>query len=299
MNLNNSRLVLCNSNNFLFSIIIYSNKDEEMVIDYKNNLVMKKDDYFEIFNIKVLNEVDKLDLYKLFQLIDYVDNIYCYLLFSKEICKDLSRNFKFINETYDENGINKSIYMLFDDCIFFQEIDYINEKMDIINKIDEFTLGNEVEDIKYNGVSYEISGYSFYILSDYIVNEKMCNILKSKDRYGECHTNSIKLSFLLKYLGENDIYIVGGKIKVNEIDYIYHSWIEIPSKNVVIDFNRNMIMKIEDYYNLFSSISINKTHVDEMSDILDLLNDFDFYPSIINYFGDNIIKDIIKSKVVL
>lgn len=123
----------------------------------------------------------------------------------------------------------------------------------------------------------------------------------SKNRYHKCHTNSHKI---LEYLTKNNqekALLVAGKIRANDTNYFYHSWVEIDSKNVVLDYNRNLIMNRDKYYKLYGAVAMQKTTMEEMKEICDkLIDEADFIltDKDINYFGVDILRDLRKNEKV-
>ena len=130
MNLVNPRVSIGNSITGIFRLlIIFQEGKNEQVIDYAKNLVMDKNDYYELFKFQEINVVDKFDLYNIYYFINEFNDykhIYEYLMFTKEILKELSwkEEFKFLTKPYDSSGINKHNYVFLGndhDCLFFQE----------------------------------------------------------------------------------------------------------------------------------------------------------------------------------
>ena len=64
MDLVNPRVAIGHSSiNRLHAIIIFQDNGTDKIIDYDKNLIMKKDDYYELFDYKEINTIDKYDLY--------------------------------------------------------------------------------------------------------------------------------------------------------------------------------------------------------------------------------------------
>lgn len=320
MDLVNPRIAIGNSLIGPFHIlIIFQDKGIDRVIDYTTNLVMNKNDYYELFNYCELNTVDKFDLYNIYCMIDEFndyEHIYEYLIFTKEIFNELSKKepFEFLTKKYDINGFNNHNNILLGDngdSLFFRDEDVYNMKYDkIIWELDSFTE-NPTEKSKYilydnKKEKYKIKRkfgfFTFDLLSNMICDKEVKEQLLSKDRYNKCHQNAIMIARLLSEEDKKTTYIVGGKFKVNEIDYLLHSWIEIDEKNVVIDFNHNIVMNRDEYYKLYKVQPISKTIISEMEDIIEtVIYDAKLYvhPIVLNYFGRELMSDLKKNKKIL
>ena len=317
MDLVNPRVALGHSSIIrLHAIIIFQDNGTDKIIDYDKNLIMKKDDYYELFDYKEINTIDKYDLYKINIIMDELDDyshIYEYLIFTKEIFKELSKidNFSFLAKKYDRNGINNNNYVLFgdnSDGLFFQEKDVNTKYNKIIDELDEFTKNPEIitKHISYNKQKekYKLKEknfgfFEFNLLSDMISDTEIKEQLLSKNRYRECHRNSNLIALNLK---EETTYVVGGKIKINENDYFNHSWVEIDEKNVVIDFNHNVVMNRDKYYKLFEAKPISKTLSTEMKNIIQAIYydvELDLHPLELNCFGKEIMNDLKKNEKIL
>lgn len=149
MDLVNPRVANGNSLEEIYSlIIIYQENGIDKVIDYSKNLIMTKEDYYELFKFNELNIVSKMDLYNIYYLMSKFNSygyIFEYLLFTKEIFRELSKKdmFSFLKEKYNINGLNKNNYLLFgnnSDSLFFQVDDSKHAKFaKLIREIDDFT----------------------------------------------------------------------------------------------------------------------------------------------------------------
>lgn len=320
MDLVNPRVSIGNSKLGTFdSIIIFEGNGTHIVIDYGRNLVMKKNDYFELFSYKEINCVDKYDLYNIFYMINKLDNpedIYEYLIFTKEIFNELSKRpqFSFLIKKYDYNGFNLRNYTLMGndhDCLFFQTEDNHMKYETLVSELDSFT---ENPQIKAKHITYDkktqkyklkeknFGFFTFDLLSDLICDEQIKQKLLSDSRYGECHDNSLMIANSFTETDKKNIYVVSGKFKTNEIDYFDHSWVEIDNKNVVIDFNHNIVMNRDKYYKLFEIKTLNKTLINEMEEIINTVifgAKLEIDPSIINLFGKELMNDLKRNEKVL
>lgn len=293
---------------YLFSFL--ENK-EEKIVDYSKNLVMNKKDYFELFSLSLFNELDKYDLYRIYH---FMNNSDCFefenllLLFSKEILQDLGRNYPYLTDKYGKDGMNMRNYTIFSDSLFMNvPYDNLNQPFyETRENIDDFTLNpakeNEnicydEEKMQYVYFDEEFGGLVFRLFSDFVVEEEE-KILLSKNRYCGCHGNAV--CYTCELFDFPKVYVttlVSGKVKRNEIDYYYHSWVEIQMKNevLVVDYNHNIVMKKEDYYKLYQVGVISKTNYPELQENINFMLqiwDSHYYPCQFNYFGSDFTRDL-------
>lgn len=321
MDLVNPRIVVGNSVAGIFSLLImFQEHGIDKVIDYSTNLIMSKEDYYEVFNFSELNIVDKVDLYNIYYIMNKFDDfehILEYLIFTKEIFNELAQKdyFKFLAEKYDEKGINRRNYIFLgsdSDCLFFHSEDDHHMKYNkLIDELNDFTenptrkskhITYDKEKDKYMLKAINFGYFTFDLLSNLIANEEIKDKLLSRDRYGKCHVNNNKAARSLSEKDKASAYIVGGKFKANEKDYFYHSWVEIDEKNTVIDYNHNIVMDRDAYYKLFEIVPISKVSVLEMEDIIQtVFYDAGFNIPLIylNYFGPELMKDLKKNEAIL
>lgn len=321
MDLVNPRIVIGNSLAGTFDLLIMFQENEtDKVIDYTRNLVMNKDDYYEIFKYQELNIVDKSDLYNIYHLINIFgdcSHLYEYLIFTKEIFDELSKkkDFEFLSRKYNRNGLNNHNYTILGDncdCLFFHPADCYNQKYKgLRNELDSFTLNprKKTKHIKYNKKkgkyilkNRKFGFFTFDLLSDMVDNEEVKQILLSENRFGECHINSNSLARSLSETDSNSSYVVGGKIKANDQDYFFHSWVEVDDKNIVLDFNHNIVMNRDKYYKLYGAVAISKTSASEMENVIQTINDdadFNMHPMYFNYFGVEMMRDLKKNEKIL
>ena len=299
---------------YLEIIASYYENGKEKVFDYSKNLIMNKDDYYDLFKLKEINVLDKYDLYIINSImIDFNDNKHLleYLLFSKEIFKDIGKkSFKIIDTKYDKEGINYRSYTLLGnncDYYFFQHIDSKNKyNSNIIDELDRFTeTKEESEYINYDSSNNSYSFiydnrivFKFKLLSDTVTNDEIKENLLSNRRYHECHENSIIVASLLEDNDRDNAYIVGGRVQVNKQDKFLHSWVEIKDKNLVLDYNHNIIMNKDTYYKLFYAIPISKTQFYDYYNYYMTTVEFGFnlHPTFINYFGKELYDSLEKNK---
>lgn len=323
MDLVNPRVAIGDSIfSYYTSLIIFEDKGIDKIIDYGRNIIMNKKDYYELFNFCQFNIVDKYDLYNIYFILKNTgcfEYIYEYLIFSKEILNELAQKeiFSFFNDKYDRNGLNKRNYLLFGDdaeSLFCQAEDFFETmKYDkIIRELDDFTE-NPIKKTKH--ISYDkekdryilkeksFGHFTFGLLSDFFKETEIKEQLLSEDRYHECHPHAIMVANSLTGDDRKHAYVVAGTFMENETDELSHSWVEVCHDNInnVIDFNHNLIMNKDKYYKLFGIKVISKTHIDKIIEIVDFVIDeagFTFHPIEINFFGEEIMRDLKRNEKV-
>ena len=85
-----------NSDKLLHSVFLECSNNHEYVFDYTMNLIMEKEKYMELFDFKIINEIDGNDIKKDKNIIlkmEYISSKF-YLCFRDEIMKDLNKNSK-------------------------------------------------------------------------------------------------------------------------------------------------------------------------------------------------------------
>lgn len=321
MDLTNPRVVIGKViDSYVDLIILCKEKGEEKVLDYRRNLIMTKDDYYKIFNFREFNIVTKPELLNIYNIINATtknySNIFKYLLFTKKVFKELSKDdkFKLLTEKYDENGINRNNCILFgdnSDNIFFSPFDFKGSRYDkLTSEIEDFTENpnKKKRHIKkrkgyYLLIKRKFKPIKFDLLSNVLksdnkeIEDKDKEKLLAEKRYGFCHDISFELAFSLE--SNSEIYLVAGKVKINENDYLFHSWIEIDGD--VIDFTKNLMMKKKDYYKLYEVKILEKNKREKLPELCDLIAIFseNFYPMDINYFGKELYNDLKKNEKIL
>lgn len=295
-------IVGCDKNKILRTLILYNEDDKALVIDYANNIIMQDKDYYELFGFKELNILDRVDLYYLYTLIkenSEFEKIEYYLLYSEEILESVKRKGMLVDGINVRNCLLVGSYC---DSVFFSDFDSEHNK--IREELDSFTLDPNkiyefiIYDKKCDKYYHSRGNFYFDLLSNYIKDEELKSELFSTNRYSYCHANSQYVAFLIGKSSK----VVGGKIRVGENSYFYHSWVEIDEKNLVLDYNHNLVMNKDDYYKLNGAVAINKTPINELVSYLNEINfklglKLDSY--MINYFGQELHKDITKNKQLL
>lgn len=321
MDLVNPRIAIGNSLVGTDVLIIFQENGIDKVIDYESNLMMKKEDYYELFHYSELNVLDKSDLYNIYYVIQRMGedehiNPLEFFTSTKEVFNELSKqeDFHFLDEKYDSKGENEHNHFLLgtdSDCLFFQKEDSNKKYAKLISELDKFTENPTIKpkhityDKKKNQYRLKERNFEFFtfdILSDMIDDQTIKEKLLSNSRYGSCHKNAVIIARALKEEDKKTAYVVAGKIKINEIDYFRHSWVEIDEKNIVIDFNHNIVMNREEYYKLFEAEKISRTLISEMEDMIQTIvfdAKFDTMQQIyVNYFGEEVMRDLKKNEKV-
>ncbi len=310
--------VLVGKTNLDCIIVLFSfwEKGEEKIVDYSKNVVMKKKDYFELFEFSLYNKLDKYDLYRIFEFMKDSDCFSLqplFLIFSKEMLSDLGKNYpRFINQ-YGRDGINMRNYILFSDDLFMSPCDIQNEPFHNTRaRIDAVTL-NPMEETpfvcydeeknRYLYFDEEFGGFLFQLFSDYVAFEEQ-KILLSQERYGDCHLNAVRYTdyfFKEYYPFIKMVTLVSGKVQKNEIDAYYHSWVEVYINQTiyVLDYNENLIMKQEDYYKLYGVEVISRMDYSQVNENLNYLKTIwgkYYFPCQFNYFGNELVRDLKRNK---
>lgn len=319
----NPKLIIGNSSfRALDTLISYEDKGIEKIIDYSKNLVMKADDYFELFQFDKLNTLEKWKLYNIYSVIAEMncwEHLFEFLLFYDEIFSDLAKK-----EMFDEYNMqkkfnvksfhkkNNSVLGNKSDSLFFDvEFDQAKFKYkDSRKEIDDFTLNPSIftEHVRYDEKKkkyiYEDKDFGLFefgLLSDSFESEEIKADLLSENRYHKCHSNSHFIIESLPMVDQEQAYLVAGKIRANDTNYFYHSWVEIDSKNVVLDYNRNFVMNRDKYYKLYGAVALQKTTATDMKEVRDeLINKAELILTFIdiNYFGTEILRDLKKNEKV-
>ncbi|MCI8460409.1 MAG: hypothetical protein HFE81_03325 [Bacilli bacterium] len=321
MDLVNTKIIIYNSEfKSIGYLISFEENSIEKIIDYAKNIIMNKKDYLELFPINEINTLTKDELYRIYIFLKETEEfqlLYYLLIFSKEILNDLSKHemFKEIstNDDFGFSDINKknaSILGRYCDYLYFEDSDNESKYSEERQELDKFALNPKQESThiaynnktnKYTFKNESFGSFEFSLLSDSIDYEPIKKDLLSSNRYHKCHQNSHNVMAALEKEDKDNALLVAGKIKINEIDYVYHSWVEIENKNVVIDYNHNLIMNRDKYYKLYEAIPIQKTSKENLSKIIELAVGeaaLELSYLIINYFGQEIYDDLLRNKKI-
>lgn len=308
----NQKLLLVKAKGFSLNTLVLYNRDKELwVVDYANNLIMRAYDYLELFKCRIINTLDRETLYRIYEVYDYINDIdFSYFLFAgEEMIKNIYKAFPREDDFFtDVNPLNHKIIGNDCDAIFLLEEDKKENVMD--EEIDLSTLKENKKKLLH--IKKDKGTYSFQknrfsrkveyrALSDFVDNEEIKDELLSEERYGKCHLNSIFIFLNLDDYEEG--YVVGGKIAYNDKEYVYHTWIEvkIDDKWLVIDYNRNIIINKDDYYQMVKPVVINKSSKESILKLLEYEKEFkiNLYSSLKVYFGEEILRDLEKNKSLI
>lgn len=294
-----------------YLVINYVENGKNKTLDYSTNVIMDKEDYYRLFNVKTLNTLTKSDLYKISKLLLESENFNPpnFLLLTIEEINEYLRKEKHLenlSRKYGLNGVNTNSYFLFDDSLFCLKEDFDVYKEEVHDEIEYFTSDcnkphKHIYPIDTAGKYIYSNGlmkYEFSLIFDQIPYESIKKVLLSYDsRYNLCHNNSIRLASVLKSLNIGPILVVAGKRKANDVAYLYHTWLEID--DLVYDFNGNLIMKREDYNELYQAIVLTKTPFEKIMETGLMCNELDIFKnesSFVNFFCDELSRDLRKNK---
>lgn len=310
--LNDSKLLVCYDND-IHMLVSFNYEGITYVIDYFNDLIMKKDDYFNICKNNILNEVSFRQLYELYVFIKEhgIPLPFTYfMLFPEELITRFYRMNLGIYGDYSKSGINIGNYALIgDNCddIFLHKDDVV--KHDILDEIEEYTVnGIETEHIKCLGDNHsykdENHEFTFMLFSDIATDQEFINTLRSEDRYGKCHSGSwAHVMSVMKAYSDGLVSIIGGKYLINDVDYYYHTWIELELEDrfFVFDYTKNLIMDRDRYYELTGAKVINVVSPDEVRKIIHHVRLGNLRMNIMDcsYFSKEILSDLERNKHIL
>lgn len=295
------------------SLVIFKRDNKEYIIDYANNLIMKKDDYIEMFPYKVVEEIEQADLI-------YVNEFYkndnsipieLILAFWGEVKKSLQERISTFAPKYELSGINERNNFVLNsanetETLFWLESDYYSSFVDDVNFIFQFTLNPlniRIDVSKDEDGYYHHKDYSFRMLSEYVKMDKLSKQLLNEKRYGQCFDMSIKLLFALSFQFAPDrLRIVLAKTAVNSEEDFYHAWAEFKSTDddewYAADYTGNIIEKSDEYIRLRKAKVINMIPYDKFDSLYEYLEIW--APCLskftVLYFGEEMLRDFEKNK---
>ena len=287
-----------------------------MIIDYGNNLIMSKSDYYRLFDMREINVISKYELYELYwyKLNINQESIGEGLFFTKEILKDLARNIPVFDNKYNKVGIHNANLCIWGDQsdeVFHDSIDrenrpYINiqQKLDsfTINPLDFPTYIKELNQFNcYQFISEEFGNFEFGLISNLIKQDKE---LLSGKRYGKCHKNVQKIMAILDVLGYDHHFVTSGKIAKNEQESNFHSWVELELENkktIVMDYNHNLMLEKDKDYKLYGVKMISRIESSKMRNLINFCvdNQLAFSERTINFLGQENRDDFKRNEQVL
>lgn len=288
-------------------LIEYQKEGKTKIINYIHNLIMEKDDYFSLFDVHVLGKIPQYMLYQIYDNVafeNYKNHLLFSVLFQEEIQKDFHKKNLNLMRKYNESGIHNASYQeLFFQRLFESEEDMTTREGLESNEILFFTLQPSVipRHIKVleDGTYCYRRKYHFTLLSDHLPEKakEFQEILQSEDRLHYCHHNAVTMACAFE---EENPLIVFGMLPLNEKETLHHGWVEL--KNKVIDFNLNIIMKKEEYYEMCHPIILQKTSIEEYAKNYRLLLKtlgLELEPFIMNSVGTELRKDFMKRNAFL
>lgn len=288
-------LEISEKTSYLNLLVEYEKEKKKYIIDYSRNLVMEKKDYNELYLPKELQILTQGDLYLLMNKIENLgrsmDSSFLFL-FGNELLNDP----RFGVGKYDKNGVHRGNYFVLDDEKNYSSFDCELSPMDL--EIQEFTenpqkFGKNITYSKDRGC-YFYKKTPFQLLSD-MVGEKTKEVLLSKNRYKHCHQNSLSLVYTLKGRGIS-AQLVSGMEKMNDFEKLDHTIVE--TEDEVMDFNRNLVMKKEDYYQMTGFVVINRSDQELLSKNMELLDSYGIriQSKTFGYLSQEFNRDLVRNK---
>lgn len=292
------------------SLVQYNDNNETYIIDYSNNLIMREEDYFHIFNVQVIERIPAHELSYFNELIgkDLTSELLYFLVISyKDMKRDMQKHLPSFAPKLYASGVrdaNRKILSLADENLFLLNHERFDDN-DTKHLIYQFTIDRNNSKIKRNADdSYRYLNYIFYILSDYI-SEKYRSDAESTRRYHRCVEMSLEM---LWYLGRsrdtNTLSLVMGKIPLKGRDKTTHFWVEFKAKGqdkyYALDFTGNIIMESDCYIRLINAKEIRRISYVVLDELFGklisspmLLDTFD-----VLYFAEDILRDLDKNKML-
>lgn len=286
-------------NDFFFNLLIeYEKGQEEFVIDYFKNLIMKKEDYYHLHYTKQIQALTQSELYSLMdkyiKIGDPIDK-YMMLLLGNEVLKDKS----FKVGKHSNNGVHGNNEFVLNDEQVYSLYDCCLSSMD--KEIQEFMENPEkpTKNIRYSKKRgcYFYKQIPFKLLFDITKRDIKEQFLFKKSN-GSCHENSLLVMDFLEMSGI-DAQLISGKTRKNGCEETDYSLVET-DKNV-FDFSRNLVMKKEDYYKMTEFTVINRTSQRLLNENKSLLGDYgiNMDPKVVGYLSQELNQDLVKNKHLL
>lgn len=312
LKLTNPKLLVGKSKSNKLDVIIEYYDKEEYIISYEYNLIMKKQDYIELFNFEQIEELNKQEIYFIYQIVKELNpTLLPYLIiFKDQILKELGKTniFDYLTQKYDKIGINKGNYTMIgdgSDIAFFETPDmqqYSSQKF--INELSNFTENpikkkkhiKRISQYEYQYKDFK-RNFKFKLLSDSLDKSELQEELLSENRYHKCHMMSVVIANIVQKSLNKKTLVVSGYNNYNNIDKICHSWVEIEELNLVIDYVLNIIINKDEYYKIVGAEPLEKTPIDEYIANFEYVKGLGQMGCIVmNYFGNDIVKDLKKNK---
>ena len=202
-----------------------------------------------------------------------------------------------------ENGINSNTF----DVLLGKDHFKIREKTksskeEALKMIELFTLLNDSDEeeilesgksfIRRENVYFYIAGRRPYMFDrmDKHVNYRIKNVLRTKERYGVCCPESMKLA----YDSEKDSNVIIGYIHYSEKKVIHAVYEE---DGLIYDFTKNLVMMKEDYFDLTGFEVLNVISNDDIKSDYKYIHSFEIVPlKLYLIFRDEMMRDLKKNK---
>ncbi|MBQ3475104.1 MAG: hypothetical protein IJH20_02940 [Bacilli bacterium] len=206
----------------------------------------------------------------------------------------------------NKNGINSKTF----DLLLGKDKFKIREKTksakeEALKTIELFTLLSDEEEDEYlygysdivnkDGTYFYVGGRRQYMFDrmDKYSNPEDASKLRTKDRYGLCCPESMRLAFERNK---------GGKVVIGYIHYtekkIIHAVYE--EDGIVYDYTKNLVMMSHDYYNLTDFEELNTVTRKELQSDYEYIHKYESIPlKLYLIFRDEFMRDLKKNKKVL
>ena len=298
---------------YIKSIVIFKRDNQEYIIDYANNLIMKLEDYREMFPYEVVETIEQADLVYVnaFFMNDNAIPIELVLLFWREIKKSLQDRVPIFAPKFYLSGINERSNFILNcanetETLFWLESDYSSCGLHDVNFLFKFTvdpLAKRLDVTKDEKNHYHYKDYTFRMISDFVKNEELREQLLSEKRFGQCFDMSIRTLFDLsfKYPPEN-LRIVMAEVGVNSKEGFFHAWAEYKStksgKWYAVDYTGNIIEESDEYIRLRRAKVVNIIPYDKFDSLYEYLEIWAPFLSkfTVIYFGEEMLRDLEKNK---
>ena len=295
------------------SIVIFKRDNQDYVIDYANNLIMKLEDYREMFPYEVVESIEQNDLVYVNQFFKNDNGIPIELIlaFWSEVKKSLQERIPSFAPKFELSGINERNNFILNnnnetETLFWLESDYSSSGLHDVNFLFKFTvdpLAKRLNVTKDEKNHYHYKDYTFRMISDFVKNEELREQLLNENRYGQCFDMSIRALFALsfKFPPEN-LRIVMAKVRINEKEGFFHAWAEYKStksgKWYAVDYTGNIIEESDEYIRLRGAKVVNIIPYDKFDPLYEYL---EIWAPILSkytviYLGEEMLRDFEKNK---
>lgn len=296
----------------LKSLVQYEKNKVTYIIDYANNIIMKKEDYDKLFSYDILEEIPQYEMPYLKDLTRSLSDIlppHLLILFYSEIKMSLkNKGTNLFPDKYIAGIHANNRHMLDLDAEILFTVK--EEKRDIwlpdADVIYSFTLNDLSRNFPISITEddyFLYKDYKFRRLSDYTSFVSYKEELLSSQRYHKCMIRSLNVIFsLAKTLNKDNLRLVLGKTPINELESFYHAWVEFKSKSlgcyIAIDYTGNLIIKSEDFIRLRDAQVIDILSFDLLDELFTYydasLIGIDKFPTL--FFAEEFLSDYKKNK---